>query len=160
MAMKGYFKKLPNGVLAPDNAETAEWLRMKVKTGAVVSAEFKQPRNYKFLAKTMVLFDLCYGYFKDSVQPLGLEYRGVKAVPSFDRFRKDLTILAGHYDATYDIRGRVKVEAKSLSFASCTEEEAERIYSDVINAALKHVVSVGFNEEQLRQAVDDILRFA
>lgn len=156
--MKGYFRKMPGGMLVPDNDETVEYLQ-KVKTGAVLSGEFKQPRNYKFLQKTMVLFNYCFDHFADRMGEVGLEYMGQRAAPSKDRFRKDLTILAGHYSVTYDILGNVKLEAKSLSYASCSEEEAERIFSDVINAALKHVVTVGFTEQELRDTVEGLLRF-
>lgn len=156
--MKGYFRKLPNGTLVPDNEDTVEYLQ-KIKLGAVVSGEFVQPRNYKFLQKTMVLFNFCFENFADRMGEVGLEYKGQRAAPSKDRFRKDLTILAGHYSVTYDILGHVKLEAKSLSFSSCSEEDAERIFSDVINAALKHVVTVGFTEQELRDTVDGLLRF-
>jgi hypothetical protein len=158
--MKGYFRKMPGGMLAPNDDDTAEWLSTKVKTGAIVSGEFKQPRNYKFLQKTMVLFNYCFDHFAERMGEVGLEYKGQQAAPSKDRFRKDLTILAGHYTVTYDIMGNIKLEAKSLSYANCSEAEAERIYSDVINAALKHVVTVGFTEQELRDTVDGLLRFA
>lgn len=150
---------MPGGMLVPDNDETAEYVQ-KIKAGAVLSGEFKQPRNYRFLQKTMVLFNYCFDHFADRMGEVGLEYKGQRAEPSKERFRKDLTILAGHYSVTFDIQGKVKLEAKSLSFASCSEEEAERIYSDVINAALKHVVTVGFTEQELRETVDGLLRFA
>ncbi|MND38629.1 hypothetical protein D3C76_47640 [compost metagenome] len=149
---------MPGGVLVPDNDETADWLQKK-KTGAVLCAEFTQPRNYKFLKKMMALFHCCFDHFTDQ-QDWSQQYRGMKIEPSFDLFRKQLTILAGHYDATYDIRGNVRLEAKSLSFANCTEEEAERIYQDVISAAIKQVFKFTISEEQLRKTVEDILAFA
>lgn len=156
--MKLYFKKMPGGVLVADNDETAEWLQ-KVKNGDVLSGEFARPRNYKFLKKTMVLFKVCFDHFAEHLDT-GLEYKGMKVEPSLEMFRKQLTILAGHYTATYDIRGNVRLEAKSLSFANCSEEEAEKIYSDVINAALKQVYRKRISEQQLRKIVDDILAFA
>lgn len=156
--MKAYFKKMPGGVLVPDNDETAEWLQ-KVKTGDVLGADFTRPRNYKFLKKMHCLTHCAFDHFTEHLDG-GLEYRGMKAVPAYERFRKDLTILAGHYEATYDIRGNVRLEAKSWSFANCTEEEAERLYSDLINAALKQVYKRSISEEQLRKIVDDILGFA
>ena len=42
---------------------------------------------------------------------------------NFDRFRKDLTVLSGFYNATYTFRGDVRLEPKSLSFGSMCEEE-------------------------------------
>jgi len=155
---KLYLKKLPGGALVADNDETAEWLQ-KMKIGEVLAGEFARPRNYKFHKKLMALFGVCFDYFTDQ-HDWNVRYRGMKVEPSFDMFRKQLTILAGHYTASYDVRGNVKLEAKSLSFANCSEEEAERVYSDVINASLRQVFKFKISEEQLRKTVDDILAFA
>lgn len=142
----------------PDNDETVEYLQ-KIKAGAVLSGEFVQPRNYKFLQKIHVLFHTAYDYFSEHLET-DIEYRGQKVRPSYDRFRKELVILAGHYEPVFNIRGELRVEAKSLSFAKCTEQEAEKIFSDCINAALKNVYRFSIDEEQLRTIVDEILAFA
>lgn len=157
--MKCFFRKLPGGTLVPADEDTAESLQ-KYKNGEVLGVELKRPRNYRFLQKTMCLFKFCFEHFADSMAGAELEYKGMKAAPSFDRFRYDLTILAGHYTATFDILGNLKLEAKSLSYGKCSEEEAERIYSDVINAALKQVFREGMSEQELRQIVDTILGYA
>lgn len=153
-----YFKKLPGGYLAPADDEAAEWLQ-KIKTGDAVAGEFVRPRNYKFHRKLMALYGVCFDYFTEQHE-WNVQYRGMKVEPSFDMFRKQLTILAGHYTASFDIRGNVKLEAKSLSFANCTEEEVEKIFQDVITAALRQVFKFQISEEQLRKTVDDILAFA
>lgn len=154
--MQCFFKKMAGGSLVPADDESAEYLA-KLKIGTVLRGEFKQPRNYKFLQKTMVLFKMCFDYFAETMEDSHPEYRGIKAEPSFDYFRKNLIILAGHYDATFDIFGKVHLQAKSLSFGSCSEEEASRIYSDVINAALKHLYRGSMSEEDLNKAVNDLL---
>lgn len=156
--MKVYFRKVQGGCLVPDNEETAAWLQKK-KVGAVLAGEFSQPRNYQFHRKLMALFGVAHDYFVEH-HDWAVEYKGRKVEPSFDLFRKQLTILAGHYEATFDIRGEIRLEAKSLSYANATEEEVERIYSDVISAALKHVFKMAMTEEQLRAAVENILHFA
>jgi hypothetical protein len=156
--VKLYVRKVQGGVLVPDNDETAEWLQ-KVKNGEALAAEITRPRNYKFFKKMFALARVCFDYFVEQYDT-GLEYKGMKAQPSFERFRKDMTILAGHYDATYDINGRVRLEAKSWSWANCSEEEQQQIYSDFINVALKKVFRMSVSEEQLRKMVDDILAFA
>lgn len=153
-----FFKKMPGGYLAPADDEAAEWLQ-KIKTGDAVAGDFVRPRNYKFHAKLICLYRLAYDYFADNLDG-GLQYKGQKCTPSFDRFRRDLTILAGHYTATYGIMGDVRLEAKSISFANCSEEEAERIFSDVINASLKQVFKMSVSEDELRTMVDNILHFA
>lgn len=156
--MKLYLRKMPGGTLVADNDETAEYLQKK-KVGAVLSGEFTEPRNYKFLQKTMCLFRCCFEHFTE-LHDWNQQYRGMKVEPSIEMFRKQLTILAGHYTASYDIRGNVRLEAKSLSYANCTEKQAEQIYKDVITAALKHVYKAAMTEAQLRKMVDDIIGFA
>lgn len=156
--MKLYLRKMPGGTLVADNDETAAFLQKK-KVGAVLSGDFTEPRNYKFLKKTHCLFRCCFEHFTE-LHDWSQQYRGMKVEPSLEMFRKQLTILAGHYTASYDIRGNVRLEAKSLSYANCSEEEAERIYQDVITAALNHVYKHKMTEAKLRAMVDDILAFA
>lgn len=57
----------------------------------------------------------------------------------FDEFRKNLTILAGFYEVVTTIRGEVKYRAKSLKYGNMDQDEFERCYNAMINAALKHV---------------------
>lgn len=156
--MKLYLRKMPGGTLVADNDETAAFLQKK-KVGAVLSGDFTEPRNYKFLKKMHALFQLAYEYFGENIA-CDLEYKGQKVRPSYDRFRKELVILAGHYEPVFNIKGELRLEAKSISYANCTEEEAERIFSDCINAALKHIYRFVVDEEQLRKMVDDLLAFA
>ena len=156
--MKCYFRKMPDGALVADNDETSDWLQ-KVKAGAVVGGEFTKPRNYRFLKKTMLLFETCFKHFV-AAREWDQTYKGMVIEPSFVEFRKDLTILAGHFTVTFDIRGKAEPVAKSLSYANCSEEEAEKIYSDVIDAALKHVYEFSISDGQLRKIVDEILRFS
>lgn len=156
--MKLYLRKMPGGTLVADNDETAAFLQKK-KVGAVLSGDFTEPRNYKFLKKMHALFQLAYEYFGENIV-CDLEYKGQKVQPSYDRFRKELVILAGHYEPVFNIRGELRLEAKSISFGKCTEEEAEAIFSDCINAALKHIYRFVVDEKQLRKMVDDLLAFA
>lgn len=155
--MKLFLRKMSDGALVADDNETSDWLQ-KIKIGAVLGGDFAQVRNYLFLQKTMCLFRLCFDRFVENHE-WNQTYKGIAVEPSFDMFRKNLTILAGHFTPTFDIKGNLKLEAKSLSFAKCTEAEAEKIYSDVINAALKQVYSLSMTEDQLRKLVSDILRY-
>jgi hypothetical protein len=149
--------KTMDGSLRPATEEGIEQLR-KLKVGAGVRCEVKQIRNYKFLQKTMVLFRVAYDHWiENSLQDL--EYKGEKVLPCIERFRKDLTIVAGHYNATFDLNGKVRLTAKSLSYASCSEEEAQAIYSSVIDAILARVYQGQMDEQRLQQQVDQIIRF-
>jgi hypothetical protein len=147
----------PGGSLAPATDEDAEALR-KIKTGAAVRVEVKQIRNYKFLQKWFTLAKFAFDIWSERMP--AIEYKGQPVRPSFDRFRKDLIILTGHYDATYNARGEVRLEAKSISFASMSEDEFEKLYSETINVILLKILNgSGMTEEQLRSHVEEVLRY-
>lgn len=156
--MELILEKCIDGSLRPATEEDAAKLRT-FKLGQGVRVNVTRARNYKFLQKTMVLFQVAFDYYcEHGISEM--TYKGMKVAPSKERFRKDLTILAGHYTATYDIRGNVRLEATSLSYGSCTEEEAQAIYQSVITAALKNVYMGSMSEGELQDWVDRLLRFA
>lgn len=155
--MKLYLKKAQGGVLVPDDDEAVEWLQ-GVKNGTVLSAEVVRPRNYKFLRKVHALCRVSFDHFTEHLD--GAEYKGMKVEPAYERFRKDMTILAGYYTATFDINGNTRLEAKSWSFANSSEEEMQAIFSSLINVALKKIFKGCITEEKLRQIVDEIMSFA
>jgi hypothetical protein len=151
-----YLRRIPNGFIPTTEQEVDKLKRIKI--GSVVKVTLKRTRNYKFLQKTMVLFQTAYEHFCEHGVP-EVHYKGERVLPSFDRFRKDLTILSGHYTATINIKGEVRLEAKSLSYGECTEEEAEQIFSDVLNAAIKSVYKYTKREEDLRDIVERLSQF-
>ena len=150
--------KSPAGGLVPMDDEQAEGLK-RFKAGSVVRGNFTLARNGAFHRKGFSLLKLCYDKFCEGLGN-GVEYRGEMVKPCFDTFREQLVILSGHYDAVFDIRGNARLRAKSLSFASCSEEEFEVIYSSLINAALKHVYNESMSEPELRSLVDQILSYS
>jgi hypothetical protein len=150
--------RLPTGGFAPATDEDAEAIR-KIKAGSMVRCEVKQIRNYKFLQKWFTLAKYAFDIWSDTLEPQ--EYKGVPVEPNFDRFRKDLIILTGRFDAVYNARGDVRVEAKSISFASMSEQEFEQLYSETINVILKKILnSTAMTEDELRGHVDNVLHYA
>ena len=150
--------RLPTGGFAPATDEDAEAIR-KIKAGSMVRCEVKQIRNYKFLQKWFTLAKYAFDIWSDTLEPQ--EYKGVPVEPNFDRFRKDLIILTGRFDAVYNARGDVRVEAKSISFASMSEQEFEALYSETINVILKKILnSTAMTEDELRGHVDNVLNYA
>jgi hypothetical protein len=148
----------PGGALVPATDEDAEALR-KVKAGAAVRVEVKQIRNYKFLQKWFTLAKYAFDIWSERMPPM--EYKGQPVRPSFDRFRKDLIILTGNYDATYNARGEVRLEAKSISFASMGEDDFEKLYSKTIDVILQKLLGGStMTEEQLRAHVDTVLAYS
>jgi hypothetical protein len=148
----------PGGMLAPATDDDADALK-KIKAGSAVRVEVKQIRNVKFLRKWFTLARYAFDIWSETVEPQ--EYKGQPVKPSFDRFRKDLIILGGRFDAVYNARGEVRVEAKSISFANMSEDEFEQLFSDTIDVILRKILSgSSMTEEQLRNHVENVLRYA
>jgi hypothetical protein len=149
--------RLHSGGLIPATDEDAEALR-KIKAGTAVRVEVRQIRNYKFLQKWFTLAKYAFDIWSETVPPQ--EYKGHPVRPSFDRFRKDLIILSGRFDATYNARGEVRLEAKSISFASMSEDDFERLYSETISVVLGKILGgTRMTEDQLRNHVDNVLAY-
>lgn len=156
--MKCYLRKMAGGALAPDNEDTAAFLQKK-KVGAVLRCEVAEERNYGFHKKAFELVKLAFDHHCDSFGK-GVEYKGLPVEPDFERFREDMTILAGYYTATFAINGEVKLRAKSWAFASMGQEEFEKFYSALINVALKNIYRGQYSEAELQKMVNDVLGFA
>ncbi|MFC6377553.1 DUF1367 family protein [Tatumella terrea] len=126
--------KHPGGVFSPANDTDFERLQ-RFKTGETYTAEIKLTRNPSFHRKVMAFFGFCFDHWC-------ADNSGYECSDEFtqkEEFRKNLTILAGYFDVVTTIRGETKVRAKSLSFANMKQDEFERCYSALINAAIKHV---------------------
>jgi len=67
-------------------------------------------------------------------------YKGIPIEKDFERFRKDIAIIAGYYYAVYDIKGNVRLKAKSISFLKMDENEFRDLYSKTIDVFLKNIL--------------------
>ena len=125
--------KTAGGNLWPNDDVDAEKLT-KFKTGEVYEIDIKLTRNPAFLRKVFAFFNFCFNHWDgESI------YEHTSHTEQLDRFRKDLTILAGFYVQTVRLNGEIRTEAKSLSFASMKEEEFQECYTALTKAALKHI---------------------
>lgn len=147
-----------NTSLVPVSDEAKEWFA-KVGNGEMVRGKFTRPRNLLFHRKWFALAKLAFDFW----EPAELDdpkWQGVVPERNFDRFRKDLIILAGFYEAFYRIDGSVRIEAKSIAFGNMDEAEFEKLYSATIDAARKHILP-NFSDKDVRDSVDEmILQFA
>jgi len=150
--------KAANGALVPLDDEQAQKLK-RFKVGSVVRGEFVEMRNGKFFRKWWTLANFAYDLWAESMEPM--EYRGQRVQPVFEKFRKDLTILAGFYHPVFNIDGSFKVEADSIAWAKMSEETFAVLYSKTIDAILAKVLPRhGLNHETLANHVDRVLEFA
>ena len=78
---------------------------------------------------------------------------------NFDRFRKDIIVLAGYYDATYRLNGDTRIEAKSISFGSMSEDEFEKLYSACVDVILQYVCTQ-YDGKMLDEVVEQAMAFA
>jgi hypothetical protein len=128
-----------------------------LKQGQVICADFRRMRNYRFHQKWFCLAQLAYEHWEPG-QLRDARWKGVKPEKSFERFRKDLIILAGHFEAYYRMDGSVRVEAKSISFGSMDQEEFEKLYSATVDVVLKHVLK-NYTREDLDAVINQLIGF-
>jgi len=136
----------------------AFWRRLiRLGAGEIAQAEMVIPRNGKFLRKFFALLTLGF----DAWEPPRKRrtYKGMPVQKNFDQFREDVIISAGFYDQTFDLRGRMKVKAKSISFAKMDDAEFERVYSAVADVLLAGVLVNYAGREELDRVVDQIMGF-
>jgi len=149
--------KTPAGALAPAD-EDARLLIEKLKAGQGVRATIRRARNVRFHRKGMALFRLAFEVWEPQTP---LEYKGVAVEKNFERFRKDITILAGFYVPVYNARGELRLEAESLSFANMDNDEFENVFRSVLTVVWKRVLrNAGYvNEEAVERTLEELLRF-
>ena len=145
--MKLYLRKVGNSYIVDSGDDDAG-----IKQGEVVSAEIKRPRNYRFHKKYFALLNYAFGIW----EPACLEYNGRPVGKSFEQFRKDITILAGYYTLSENIKGEPKAEADSISFGNMPEDKFNCLYSKTIDVLLKHVMK-NYTREDVDNVIDNLI---
>lgn len=141
-------------VLVPYD-EAAVMFIQKMKSGALAHSDFKKVRNYKFHKKYFALI----GFAFDQWEPKdGLTYQGIPVQKNKERFRKDVAILAGFFESTVNLKGQVRLEAKSISFAQMDEIEFEALYSATVDVVLQRVLTK-YTKSDLEEVVQQLLGF-
>ncbi|EIG27033.1 DUF1367 family protein [Haemophilus paraphrohaemolyticus] len=141
--------KMAGGMLVPLDDMQAEAL-MKFKTGEQYQVEIKQVRNPAFHRKVFAFFKFCFDHWAADKT----EWRYFDERTQFEAFRKDLTILAGFKDVCWSINAKegkpveARFVAKSLSYGNMEQDEFERCYSALINAAMQNIFK-GCNDERI-----------
>lgn len=158
--MELLFQKGSTGLVSACE-EATDWLSKK-KLGATILVEPREMRNGKFFKKWFALVEMAYGHWAEAVEPL--EYKGQPVFPSFLRFRKDLTIMAGYYEAVVNLKGEMRIEAASISWANMDEKTFGDLFEATIQVLLAKVfngrVCKQWSERQLRDVAEQILSFA
>lgn len=156
--------KLPDGGLrGMSDRDQAAYNRFRsrlknAEPGEVIEIEAKLPRNSRFHRKFFSLLNLGFDHWEPGRKHK--QYKGMPVAKNFDHFRKEVTILAGFYEQTFDLEGNMKLEAKSISFASMEDDEFEAVYSAVLNVLLDKVFTRYAGRADVDAVIDQIMRFA
>lgn len=140
--------------LMPGDEDCREWFG-KQKHGATIRGNMVVPRNVKFHRKFFAMLNAAYdNWDKPEIEtPIGL------LRCTFDKFRKDVTILAGYHEAVVNTKGDFKYIAKSISFGRMKEDEFDRLYNDVLNVILAKFLG-NWTGADMDKVVDEMLGFA
>lgn len=147
--------KALNGALQAAD-EGSLGLLAKIKTGELVRAEIKRVRNPRFHRKAFALFKLAYDHWEPSK---GLEYKGQPVAKDFDRFRKELLILAGFYKAVYSTNGEIRLEAQSISFGAMDDARFEKVYRAVLDVVWRKILTTYKDAADIDRVVEQLLGF-
>ncbi|MER2492334.1 DUF1367 family protein [Catenovulum sediminis] len=150
--MQSFLMRTPKGFI-PENDESARAMQ-KVPVGGVISVNWSRPRNYEFHKRFFALLNIGF----DAWEPPESTYRGLPVQKNFERFRKDVIISAGYYEPVANIRGEVRAEAKSISFAKMSQEEFEKLYNAAANVLLQKVLT-NYTRSDLDDVVEKLIRF-
>ena len=145
-----------HGVLVPESEMDYENIQA-MHEGRSYECKLSAPRNYQFHKKFMVLVDVLFQLFN----PQPVVWNGLVAEKNRERFRKDLVIALGYHELVVNIKGEVRAEAKSISFAKMDELEFSRLYDSAINYAIRHIQGIkGRSFAEIDEWVQRILDFA
>jgi hypothetical protein len=150
--MKVKLMKLLNGLLVPLDDSEAQKLH-KFKVGSIINAEIAEMRNGKFFAKWWVMVGYAFTLFEGTLKPM--EYRGMVVKPELERFRKDITIMAGYCRPVFNAKGEMRLEAESLQWSKMDEDRFEKLYSSTIDVILEKVLVSDSLKKLTRQEIDD-----
>ena len=94
-------------------------------------------------------------------EPGEIDSKYGKPMKNFDRFRKDVAILTGHYDLVIRVDGSSRPEAKSISFAKMDQSEFEGLYSKTIDLLVEKIYGKdNMTPEQMDKLVMEFIRFS
>ena len=142
--------------MIPASDEDEEVIR-RIKNGSVVNCNISAMRNGALFRKWWSLVSTAFDLVSANMEPR--LHNGVPVKMCKDRFRKDVTVLAGYYEPVYGADGSVTLEAVSLQWSKMTEETFEKLYSDTIDVILQKVLP-GLDEADLNDAMERTLAYA
>lgn len=130
---------------------------MKSEVGEMFRFTTKFQRNGRFHRKMFVLLNL--GYEVWAPPRKHRTYKGFELQKNFDQFREDIVIAAGFFERTFDMKGRMKLRAKSLSYAKMDDDEFGQVYNKVLDTLLESVMAQYGGRDDVNAVVDRLMEF-
>jgi hypothetical protein len=148
--------KTLSGSLMPASEVDAEDLG-DYKPGTYINAEITQPRNPEFHKKFFALLKFAFIYW----EPI-TEYKGMPVHKDFERFREEITIMAGFRKVVACMRtGKVTYKAESISFAKMDEARFQQVYAAVFDVlwfqVMQHIR--GMTRDEVERIVLEMIHF-
>jgi len=137
--MKIHLVKQLNGSFLPAYASDHDKAK-RIKSGAMVDCEIKQPRNLAFHKKFFALINMVYQNQPEDA-----------TIDNIEHLRKYLIKRAGFYDTIHTPTGTI-FEAKSISFAKMEQEDFDKLYGAVLDAIVK---IYGWHKEDMIESIED-----
>ena len=128
----------------------------KIGQGEAIRCKFSKARNLAFHRKYFALMNLAFEHWNPPID--NIKYRGQPIEKNFDKFRGDITIMAGFYTSTCNIKGDVQLLPKSISFGSMNEDDFNDLYSKTIDVLIKKVMT-NYSKEDVISVIDEIVEF-
>lgn len=151
--------RIPQGFVPSDDEAREDMKHFPI--GSIARMEVKLMRNGRFFRKWWALAKLGFDYFSDTCEQQ--QYKGQPIAPDFDRFRRDLIIMAGFYRPVWNLKGEMRIEHESISWSAMTEERFTQLYDATIRVLLEKVFngarSRKWTEQELRSVIEQIEAF-
>ena len=138
--------------------QTDEDALKALPTSVPLRVKVTRMRNVQFHRKYFALLNYAFECWTPPEGQALASNISVVVEKNFDRFRKDIIILAGFYEAHYRLNGEVRLEPKSISFSSMDQDAFDILYDKTIDVIIKHVLS-NYTGDELRNVIDQVMEF-
>jgi hypothetical protein len=127
-----------------------------IKIGAEVHGNMRQKRMLWKHRKYFALLKIAY----DNWTPGEINSQYGVPMKNFERFRKDVAILTGHFELVIRVDGSSRPEAKSISFSKMDQIEFDKLYSKTIDLLVEKIYGKeNMTAEKMNELVDQFIRF-
>lgn len=114
------------------------------KSGDVIEATVKRPRNGKFFRKYFALLQV------------GFQNQDKYQTP--EDFRMEVQLRAGHYHEHVTMKGTLVPVIDSISWAKCDEDSFAKLYDGALKVIIQWFMQ-GSTDAEVNSAVDQLIGF-